>query len=203
MTYGDSKEDSSAKEASSSHHLFGDLLGLCASIACGFYEVGSHVSLFITIADMSEPQVWYKKYIALPSASEAIPLEPSSSYSRVPLASRSGQVRTSSIDSDDSPPQKNDNSRDDDDDELDALEAELYADKVLEHPSSQSPSVPTYLFLLHANSITTLIGISTFFLLWIPIPILHWMDWERFELPPSGTAYLAVAGVCTGGVVSG
>lgn len=39
MTYGDSKEDDSAKEASSSHHLFGDLLGLCASFACGFYEV--------------------------------------------------------------------------------------------------------------------------------------------------------------------
>lgn len=58
------------------------------------------------------------------------------------------------------------------------------------------------LFLLHANTITACIGVATFFLLWIPIPFLHWTGWEVFALPPDGMAALAIVGVCLGGVVS-
>jgi hypothetical protein len=36
---------------------------------------------------------------------------------------------------------------------------------------------------LHANLLTSLIGITTMALFWIPIPLIHWLGWEPFELP--------------------
>jgi len=59
-----------------------------------------------------------------------------------------------------------------------------------------SPPTPSFLF---ANTITGLIGVHTFFFLWIPIPILHFTGIELFELPDSGTfgyiLLIAIAGV--------
>ncbi|KAG2224249.1 hypothetical protein INT45_000280 [Circinella minor] len=43
-----------------------------------------------------------------------------------------------------------------------------------------APPRPSVLF---ANAVTTGIGITTFLLLWIPIPIFHWIGHETFEVP--------------------
>lgn len=56
----------------------------------------------------------------------------------------------------------------------------------------------TETFLLHSNSITTGIGICTFFFLWIPIPLLHWLGWEVFEVPPRETALAIFFVIVTG-----
>jgi drug/metabolite transporter (DMT)-like permease len=59
-----------------------------------------------------------------------------------------------------------------------------------------SPPTPSFLF---ANTLTGLIGVHTFFFLWIPIPLLHFTGIEIFELPDSGTfgyiLLIALAGV--------
>ena len=86
----------------------------------------------------------------------------------------------------------------------DAVEGPLYPSKAITpvlESTSQSQANPG-LFLLHSNTITSLIGVSTICLLWVPIPFLHWMGWERFDLPMNGTMYAAVCGVCFCGVVS-
>ncbi|KAI7861462.1 hypothetical protein BDF14DRAFT_1976007 [Spinellus fusiger] len=48
-----------------------------------------------------------------------------------------------------------------------------------------SPSVPSILF---ANTITGIIGLVTFFVLWLPLPVLHVLGYELFELPDVQTA---------------
>jgi drug/metabolite transporter (DMT)-like permease len=59
-----------------------------------------------------------------------------------------------------------------------------------------SPPTPSFLF---ANTLTGLMGVYTFLVLWIPIPILHFTGIEIFELPDSGTfgyiLLMAIAGV--------
>ncbi|KAI9320224.1 hypothetical protein BX666DRAFT_1920657 [Dichotomocladium elegans] len=42
------------------------------------------------------------------------------------------------------------------------------------------PRKPSILF---ANTVTAAIGLVTLLVLWIPIPILHWLGYETFELP--------------------
>lgn len=59
-------------------------------------------------------------------------------------------------------------------DDLDEEEDESNVVDVDEEKESSSPE----LMLAHANLITALIGICTFLLLWIPIPILHWTHIE-------------------------
>lgn len=50
---------------------------------------------------------------------------------------------------------------------------------------------------LHANFLTSLIGVATLVLFWIPIPLLHWTGLEEFELPYGHFGLLAV--ICTMG----
>ena len=47
-------------------------------------------------------------------------------------------------------------------------------------PECEAPVLPT---ALHANFLTSCIGFATFVLLWIPIPLLHWIGWEAFRWP--------------------
>ncbi|POY76473.1 hypothetical protein BMF94_0674 [Rhodotorula taiwanensis] len=63
-----------------------------------------------------------------------------------------------------------------------------------------SQIVTPTLLLLYSNAITSLIGLCTLGLLWIPIPLLHWVGWEDFEVPPAG-AGLAMVGIVLGGIV--
>lgn len=56
-------------------------------------------------------------------------------------------------------------------------------------------------FALYANLLTTSIGLCTFFLLWIPIPILHIWGVEEFRLPSDMTTVAVIAAISLGGVI--
>lgn len=56
-------------------------------------------------------------------------------------------------------------------------------------------------FGLYANFLTSSIGVCTFFLLWIPLPILHILDLEKFRLPTDITTISVIAAICLSGVV--
>lgn len=59
----------------------------------------------------------------------------------------------------------------------------------------QDPETPIRTSLplaLHANFLTSLIGVATLLLFWIPIPLLHWSGLEEFELPYGHFGLLAV-----------
>jgi drug/metabolite transporter (DMT)-like permease len=64
------------------------------------------------------------------------------------------------------------------------LGAALYGFYEVYYKKYCSPTQPTILF---ANTITGLIGIVTFCLLWIPFPILHAVGYETFQLPDMRT----------------
>lgn len=65
--------------------------------------------------------------------------------------------------------------------------------------STRNRTVSPSLLLLYSNAITSLIGLATVLLLWIPIPLLNWIGWEEFEVPPS-SAGLAMVGIILGGI---
>ncbi|KAG5639228.1 hypothetical protein H0H81_005302 [Sphagnurus paluster] len=67
----------------------------------------------------------------------------------------------------------------------------------IDHRATVHPSP----FGLHANLLTTCMGLSTFALLWIPLPFLHYYGIETFRLPPNITTILAIAGIALSGVV--
>jgi len=56
-------------------------------------------------------------------------------------------------------------------------------------------------FGFHPNLLTSIMGIFTFTLLWIPIPFLHYSGAEIFRLPPNSFTVLAIAGIALSGVV--
>ncbi|TIB87779.1 hypothetical protein E3Q19_03543 [Wallemia mellicola] len=56
-------------------------------------------------------------------------------------------------------------------------------------------------FGLYPNLVSTTIGLITFFTLWLPIPILHWIGWEKFELPPSAVAYGYITAMIAFGMI--
>ncbi|KAI0052866.1 hypothetical protein FA95DRAFT_1171878 [Auriscalpium vulgare] len=56
-------------------------------------------------------------------------------------------------------------------------------------------------FGLHPNFITSGIGLTTFGVLWIFIPVLHYTGGETFRLPPNSFTVLAIAGIATTGVI--
>lgn len=61
------------------------------------------------------------------------------------------------------------------------------------------PRITPTLLLLYSNTITSLIGLCTFGLLWVPIFVLDWCGWEKFEWPPEG-AGLVLIGIAAGGI---
>ncbi|KAL4069638.1 hypothetical protein V8B97DRAFT_1968410 [Scleroderma yunnanense] len=56
-------------------------------------------------------------------------------------------------------------------------------------------------FGLHPNLVTTSIGVFTFLVLWIPIPILHYYRLEEFHLPTRPDVLIAIAGITASGVM--
>lgn len=66
-------------------------------------------------------------------------------------------------------------------------------------PVDLSAISPT-IFLLHADLTTSLIGLTTVLFLWIPLPILNALGWEKFEWPPAEVRW-EVVGVVAMGVV--
>jgi drug/metabolite transporter (DMT)-like permease len=57
--------------------------------------------------------------------------------------------------------------------------------------------------MLFANTFGSLIGSFTLLVLWIPIPILHVLGWETFELPTGGTAWMLAISVLANATFSG
>ncbi|KAI0724593.1 hypothetical protein C8T65DRAFT_6821 [Cerioporus squamosus] len=56
-------------------------------------------------------------------------------------------------------------------------------------------------FGLYPNMLTSAIGICTFLTLWIPIPILHFLDIEPFALPHRAIAYGVIALIALSGSI--
>ena len=55
-------------------------------------------------------------------------------------------------------------------------------------------------FGLYANTLTSSIGIATLLLLWVPIPILHYLGLETFQLPSDVKTILVISGISLSGV---
>jgi drug/metabolite transporter (DMT)-like permease len=55
-------------------------------------------------------------------------------------------------------------------------------------------------FGLHPNLLTTLAGLVTLAVLWLPIPVLHYIGAEPFRLPPDFRTVFAIGGVALSGV---
>jgi drug/metabolite transporter (DMT)-like permease len=49
--------------------------------------------------------------------------------------------------------------------------------------------------MIFSNTFGSLIGAFTLFVLWIPLPILHYMGWETFELPRGEQAWMMAISV--------
>ena len=49
--------------------------------------------------------------------------------------------------------------------------------------------------MVFANTFGSLIGLFTLCVLWVPLPILHYMEWEIFELPRGEAAWLMASSV--------
>jgi drug/metabolite transporter (DMT)-like permease len=57
--------------------------------------------------------------------------------------------------------------------------------------------------MIFANGFGTLIGIFTLLVLWIPLPVLHILGWETFELPTGYTAWLLFLSVVMNATFAG
>lgn len=57
--------------------------------------------------------------------------------------------------------------------------------------------------VIFANTFGSLIGLFTLTILWIPLPILHWLDIEKFEFPTGTTGWLVLCAVLSNATFSG
>ena len=57
--------------------------------------------------------------------------------------------------------------------------------------------------VIFANTFGSLVGCFTLLVLWIPLPILHWVGWETFEIPTGETAWLLFISVVMNMTFSG
>jgi drug/metabolite transporter (DMT)-like permease len=56
-------------------------------------------------------------------------------------------------------------------------------------------------FGLHPNLITSLIGLLTLVIFWIPLPLLHYFDVEHFSIPTDRATFFTIAGIAGSGVL--
>jgi len=56
-------------------------------------------------------------------------------------------------------------------------------------------------FGLHPNLFTSLMGLLTFVILWVPLPLLHYLDIEHFSFPTNRETYFTIAGIAASGVL--
>ncbi|KAJ3499872.1 hypothetical protein NMY22_g19465 [Coprinellus aureogranulatus] len=82
----------------------------------------------------------------------------------------------------------------------DSDESEPLARSSPSSPSSEEALYPPP-FGLHPNLLTSLIGVTTFFLLGLIIPVLHMTGVEPFALPPNLKTAASIAGIALGGMV--
>lgn len=154
-------------------------MALAGSLAFALYETG------------------YQKYAALPAASidpKQVPTTPttrSDFRSRQSLRKLKEDGRPSSY----SPTRgsASEEEEEEEDDEQDASDRPIYLD--------ENGKLDPQTFLAHANTVTAGIGLATFLILWIPVPILHYTGIEVFELPKDGMTYLYITGNVVCGVI--
>lgn len=56
---------------------------------------------------------------------------------------------------------------------------------------------------IFANVFGSCIGLFTLTVLWIPLPFLHWLNIERFEIPEASTCWLILVAVLSNAIFSG
>ncbi|KAH6609574.1 hypothetical protein Trco_002920 [Trichoderma cornu-damae] len=56
--------------------------------------------------------------------------------------------------------------------------------------------------MIFANTFGSCIGLFTVSVLWIPLPVLHWLGLERFEIPGASTCWLILLAVLSNAVFS-
>ncbi|KAI8870874.1 hypothetical protein GQ42DRAFT_162399 [Ramicandelaber brevisporus] len=66
----------------------------------------------------------------------------------------------------------------------------VYKRFILPHPQPELHGSPRTIPLAFVNLLTTLVGVATIFVCWIPLPILHWTGVETIELPTLSAARL-------------
>ncbi|KAI9767751.1 MAG: hypothetical protein M1840_005432 [Geoglossum simile] len=57
--------------------------------------------------------------------------------------------------------------------------------------------------MIFANAFGSLIGVFTLLVLWLPLPVLHYMGWETFELPHGEAAWVMLISVLANTTFSG
>ncbi|KAL1956368.1 hypothetical protein VTO42DRAFT_7351 [Malbranchea cinnamomea] len=57
--------------------------------------------------------------------------------------------------------------------------------------------------VIFANFVASLIGLFTVLVLWVPLPVLHWAGFERFEWPQGEAAWLLLISTLSNAVFSG
>lgn len=118
-------------------------------------------------------QVLYKRFLALPSDPEREE-PPQSSYTPIPTVSFEDVGDT------------------------DPLDGDLASG---DSPSISDTTVYPPPFGLHPNLLTSLAGVLTLFILWIPLPILHYAGVEPFRWPSDWSAALVISGIALSGVI--
>lgn len=156
-------------EHDATSRLMGNLLALIGSMTYAWYEV------------------WYKLNVALPD-----PHSPSSSHNN----NSEEEELANEAEIDTLLSQENHDVEDEESRGRPLPPSSLLSITSLD-PSILYPSSSSY--LLYSNFITSSIGLCTLLVLWIPIPFLHWLNWEVFELPPS-ESWLAIIGMMLSGV---
>ncbi|KAF8328152.1 uncharacterized protein EI90DRAFT_2974599 [Cantharellus anzutake] len=144
--------------------VIGDILALIASIAYAVYQVMYKVYIALPVeqdpgsAVLSSPV--YERISVDPEApatSHFDPPSPTTRTQRIPPLAPTTRARAPS-----------------------GASSLLNSSGDLNDPHTPIP--PTFGF--HPNFITSCLGLVTFFLLWIPIPILHHLGIERWRSPP-------------------
>ncbi|KAM0745728.1 hypothetical protein T439DRAFT_330372 [Meredithblackwellia eburnea MCA 4105] len=185
IAYGDSmvaKEEDIPGDAKA--RMAGNILALVGSISYAWYEV------------------WYKLNASLPETPDdendddlvdevdaLLAENDNDEESSASATGNGGGIKSAEGGDEDSPPP---NSAGTPAPSVMSVSTSYTLSREVTHPSTAT-------FLLHANVITGLIGVCTFTMLWVPIPFLHWIGWENFDLPPKESVW-PIAGIILSGV---
>lgn len=165
----DASPDDGTRTKEPPHRMLGDLIMLIGAICLGFYEVVYKMSLPEGHGGVASPSTAEEQDISI-NGYEAVQTEEDGLDLPPRPATRPALSNNDARNSSSLPLVKQDT-----------------------EPQASS-SLP---LALHANFLTSLIGVATLLLFWIPIPLLHWTGLEEFELPYGHFGLLAV--ICTMG----
>lgn len=204
IAYGDAQAGQEANaEKDVASRLAGSALAFFGSLTYAFYEVCRGCSASMSSRDAGS-QVYYSRFIALGEAPVAggVPSRVATQHNR----QASGRYLMSSPRTNRKLPPNGYTgvpSHEDEGEEIEVIARGASApSSPIKRKHSDLPPPPEEdqaVMLAYANFVTASIGALTLLVLWIPLPILHWIGWEAFELPPDlRTAGLIFAMVLCG-----